>query len=84
MGHLGSTDKPYKDLITRLNQYQIGAPDIEEMYKILEILYSKEEAYVGSRFPLGRASLEELAKSTGMEKMRLEQILEAMSQKGVV
>jgi len=85
MGHLNQlTEKPYQDLITRLNQYQIGAPHTEEIYKILEILYTKEEAYVGSRFPLGRANLEELAQRTGIEQPRLEHVLEAMAQKGVV
>ena len=85
MAHLNQLgEKPYQELLQRLNQYQVGAPDSEQLRKILEILYTKEEAYVGSRFPLGRASLEELSQRTGIEKSRLEQILEQMAQKGVV
>ncbi len=85
MGHLEHLpQKPYHDLIKRLNQYQIGVPDTQEIYKILQILYTKDEARVGSKFPLGPASLKELSYKTHIDIPRLEQILEAMAQKGVV
>jgi hypothetical protein len=61
MGHLNYlNEKPYHDLIARLNQYQVGAPKTAEIYEILRILYTKEEAQVGSSFPLGPATIEEL------------------------
>ncbi|MBI5789605.1 MAG: 4Fe-4S binding protein [Candidatus Schekmanbacteria bacterium] len=82
MSHL--TSKPYTELIKRLNKYQIGAPDTHEIRKILEILYTKEEAFVGSKFPLGPATLEELAHKTDIAQGRLVHILEGMAQKGIV
>ncbi len=85
MGHLKHLpEKPYHDLIKRLNQYQVGAPETAEIYEILKILYSQEEAQVGARFPLGPATMEELIKRTGIAEARLKQILESMARKGVV
>jgi Pyruvate/2-oxoacid:ferredoxin oxidoreductase delta subunit/DNA-binding MarR family transcriptional regulator len=85
MAHLNQlVEKPYRDLINRLNQYQVGAPDTAEIYEILRILYTKEEARVGARFPLGPATLGELSRKTGIAEARLEQVLESMAQKGVV
>ncbi len=85
MGHLKYLqEKPYHDLIKRLNKYQVGAPETSEIYEILKILYSKEEAQVGARFPLGPATFEELVKRTGIAESRLKQILESMAEKGVV
>lgn len=85
MGHLNHlNEKPYQDLINRLNQYQIGAPKTAEIYEILRILYTEEEASVGASFPLGPATIEVLANRTGIAEPRLKHILEAMAQKGVV
>lgn len=85
MGHLNQLqEKPYQDLIERLNHYPVGAPGTAEMFEILNILYTREEAAVGARFPLGPATLAELAKKTGIPEPQLNEILEGMAQKGVV
>ncbi len=85
MGHLNQLqEKPYQDLIERLNRYPVGAPRTEEMFEILNILYTKEEAAVGAKFPLGPATLAELTQKTGMPEPQLTEILESMAQKGVV
>lgn len=85
MGHLNQLqEKPYRDLIERLNHYPVGAPRTEEMFEILNILYTKEEAAVGAKFPLGPATLAELTKKTGIPEPQLNEILEGMALKGVV
>ena len=71
-------------LVDRLNRYPIGLPDSEQLRKILAILFSEEEAFVASRFPLTEASLKELVRATKWSGDRLEPVLEKMAEKGLV
>ncbi len=84
MGHHFNGKSNIVPLIDRLNQYPIGLPDSETLRKILSILFSEEEAFVASRFPLQEASLSELARATRMKPDVLSGILEGMAQKGLV
>ncbi len=65
MGHQQDSKDSIVPLIDRLNRYPIGLPDSEQLRRILAILFSEQEAYVASRFPLQEASLTELARATG-------------------
>ncbi|MDH5511198.1 MAG: 4Fe-4S ferredoxin [Nitrospinota bacterium] len=71
-------------LIDRLNKYPVGLVDNGKLRQILSILFDEEEAFVGSRFPLEEATLEELVRATGMESAKLAPILERMANKGLV
>ena len=84
MGHHLDGKSSIVPLIDRLNKYPIGLPDTETLRRILAILFSEDDAYVASRFPLTEATLKELVKATGWEKERLTQQLEAMAEKGLV
>ncbi len=85
MGHLGNiSENIYQELICRLNEYQVGAPDTVEIHEILRILFTKEEAYVGSKFILGPLTIDELSAKTDIPQAQLAQILESMAQKGLV
>ncbi len=84
MGHHLDGKSSIVPLIDRLNKYPIGLPDTETLRRILAILFSEDDAYVASRFPLTEATLKELLKATGWEKDRLAQQLEAMAEKGLV
>ncbi|MCP3890430.1 MAG: 4Fe-4S dicluster domain-containing protein [Desulfobulbaceae bacterium] len=84
MGHHGQGKSNIVPLIDRLNKYPIGLPDNEKLRKILAILFSEEEAYVASRFPLTEATLKELVRATGWDKRRLEKKLDEMADKGLV
>jgi ferredoxin len=84
MGHQQDSKDSIVPLIDRLNRYPIGLPDSEQLRRILAILFSEQEAYVASRFPLQEASLTELARATGWSAERLETILEQMADKGLV
>jgi ferredoxin len=84
MGHHLDGKSSIVPLIDRLNKYPIGLPDTEKLRRILEILFTEEEAYVASRFPLTEATLTELVLITGWEAQRLEQKLEEMANKGLV
>jgi len=84
MGHHLDGKSSIVPLIDRLNKYPIGLPDNDTLRQILTILFSEEEAYVASRFPLNEATLRELVRSTGWEKERLAKKLDEMADKGLV
>lgn len=84
MGHHLDGKSSIVPLIDRLNKYPIGLPDNEKLRQILAILFSEEEAYVASRFPLNEATLRELVRATGWEEERLSRKLNEMADKGLV
>ncbi len=83
MGHHGAKDN-LVPLIDRLNQYPIGLFDNEKLRQILAHLFSEEEAYVASRFPLQESTINELVRATKIDKNELQLILERMANKGLV
>lgn len=84
MGHHATSKCSIVPLIDRLNKYPIGLVDNEKLRQILAILFSEEEAFVASRFPLHEATLDELVRLTGHEPARLESTLGRMADKGLV
>ena len=84
MGHIQNAKGDLVPLIDRLNKYPVGLVDNEKLREILAILFTEEEAYVASRFPLDDATLEELAQRTEIAPDQLLPILEHMADKGLV
>jgi len=84
MGHHSDGKSSIVPLIDRLNRYPIGLPDSEKLRRILSLLFSEEEAYVASRFPLQEASLREICRATRWPADRLEPLLDRMGDKGLV
>ncbi len=84
MGHISYDKSHLVPLIDRLNKYPIGLVDNEILREILSLLFSEEEAYVGSKFPLMEATLPELCHRTGMSDEQLLPILESMADKGLI
>ncbi len=84
MGHHRTSKNDLVPLIDRLNKYPVGLFDNDKLRRILEILFSEDEAYVASRFPLEESTLQELVRETGMEKTKLFHVLEGMADKGLV
>ncbi len=84
MGHLISGKSHLVPLIDRLNRYPIGLVDHPKLREILSLLFSEEEAFIASRFPLAEATLEEMALATGMAPGELLPKLERMAEKGLV
>ena len=84
MGHLISGKSHLVPLIDRLNRYPVGLVDNEKLRKILALLFSEEEAYIASCFPLAETTCEELATLTGIENEELRLKLEQMATKGLV
>jgi ferredoxin len=71
-------------LIDRLNRYPIGLPDAPEIREFLSIFLTEDEAYIGSLFPLREATARELAKKTGWNVQKTEEVLNGMAEKGAV
>lgn len=84
MGHHINGKGSIVPLIDRLNKYPIGLPDNEKLRAILAILFSEDEAYVASRFPLQEATMKELVRATGWEEEKLTPVLDMMAEKGLV
>lgn len=84
MGHHLEGKSSIVPLIDRLNKYPIGLPDSETLRRILAILFSEEEAYVASRFPLTEATIGELARASKWSEEKLRTVLEVMAEKGLV
>jgi len=84
MGHIAGKEEILKQLRKRLHQNPVGLPEHPSVYEILAIFFTDKEAEVGSKFPFGLVTIEELQKLTGMNKDELEEILEGMMKKGLV
>ena len=84
MGHLLSSKSSLIPLIDRLNLYPIGLVDSEKLREILAILFTEQEAFIASKFPLEEATLDELSRLTNMEASILQPQLESMANKGLV
>ncbi len=84
MGHLANKGELLKQLQKRLHQNPVGLPEHTSVYEILSILFSDQEAEIGSKFPFGTVTLEELQKGIGMGKDELGPILNGMIKKGLV
>jgi ferredoxin len=84
VGHLLGTKSSLVPLIDRLNRYPVGLVDSDKLRAILALLFTEQEAFVASRFPLHEATEEELSQLTGLAATDLRGVLEAMADKGLV
>ena len=84
MGHISESKSDLVPLIDRLNQYPIGLVDNHILRELLSLLFTPDEAYVGSHFPLREATLDEMMERTGLPEAKLTNILESMADKGLV
>jgi ferredoxin len=84
MGHHVGSKSSIVPLIDRLNKYPVGLPDHAKLREILALLFTDEEAYIASLFPLEEATLEELVEVTKIPAAELLPQLEQMCDKGLV
>jgi len=84
MGHHLDGKSSIVPLIDRLNKYPVGLPDSDKLRRILAILFTEDEAFIASRFPLTEATLPELVRATGWDSVRLQATLDTMADKGLV
>jgi len=84
MGHLHDAKGIYTELLGRIDKTQSGMPETPETYEILSHLFTKEEAFIGSKMPVTPRSLGTIARRTGLPKDELAKKLDVMADKGLV
>ncbi|MGZ6989425.1 MAG: ATP-binding protein, partial [Thermoanaerobaculia bacterium] len=83
MGHLVGKDV-FRQLGEKIDSLTLRAPWSETFRRILEELYSRDEAEVFVAMPYGFASLARIARTTGREEATLRNTLESMADRGLV
>ncbi len=83
MGHLTSRDA-YKSLEDRINSFPIGAVQSETFYKILQVLYTEEEAGRLAQLPIRPFSVSRAAKCWGISELQAEKFLDHLCDKALL
>jgi len=76
------SDPVYVQLCERLSRFESKIPQVESALKILEAIYSKEEAELAMTFPEGSFTAAQLAGHFNQDVSRLTPLLETMADKG--
>ena len=74
----------YLKLHERMAKSAEGAPAADELFEIFRILFTEEEALVGSRMPMMPTNFEGVATATEVDPDRLRQLLASMGDKGLI
>ena len=74
----------YKKLQKRLDKYPVGAPASPQLYELLSLMFTPEEADFAARMPMIPAPLDVIAKRTGKSRAELPALLDAMASKGLI
>ncbi len=83
MGHLFNVKEEYLSLQRRLDRTQSGLPPAEDLFEILKILYTEDEARLAATMPFKPSPLETIARQTGRSVKELEPMLNRMADKGL-
>jgi Pyruvate/2-oxoacid:ferredoxin oxidoreductase delta subunit len=85
VGHLaGGKEEAYQALAERLSRFPVGVVINDTLMEILQLLYTKDEADAGSKFPLKPRPLAEIAGLIGMPAEKAGKFLNGMAEKGLV
>jgi DNA-binding MarR family transcriptional regulator len=84
MGHIYNVKEQYLALQRRLDQTQSGLPPAQEVYEILKMLFTEEEAMIAVSLPMKPSPLSAIAKQTGKSVGELEPLLNRMADRGLV
>jgi len=84
MGHAVNSDREHRLLRRQLDRTVTGAPDSPVLLKILEILFSREDARLARRFPFQLTPLDRLSERLGIAEDRLAEKMDSMARRGLV
>lgn len=84
MSETKSVPEVFLSLQERLDKGPDGAPAADELFEILQILFTEEEAFVGSRMPLLPGDARSVAAKAGISEEETSRILTSMADKGLV
>lgn len=80
----GSGGEIYRRLGEKIDGLTVRTPWNGTFHAILKELYTPEEADIVVRMPFTLSSIEKISKATGIEKVRLRNLLERLCRKGLV
>ncbi|EEG48724.1 4Fe-4S binding domain protein [Blautia hydrogenotrophica DSM 10507] len=83
MGHLTTKDA-YKSLEERINWFTQGAPASETLYKILQVLYTEEEAKWVALLPVRPFTIKRAARVWGTTEAKAEKVLDHLCEKALL
>lgn len=83
MSHLTAKDA-YKTLNDRLNQFPMGAPPSETLYRILELLFSEREASLVAQLPIRPVTVKQAAKIWGMSELEAAKVLDELASRAIL
>jgi len=78
MSHLASKSA-YAELIERLNRFPQGAPPSETLYKILQVLFSENEARLVANLPIKPFKAEAAARIWNMDLLETRKVLDTLA-----
>jgi len=84
MGHVVNHHRDYRLLQERFDRHVTGAPASPTFTKILEILFTPEEAQIARRFPSIPQPLSKIAKKLKMEEGRLSDLVQDLAHRGLM
>lgn len=84
MGHIASENRTYQLLQQRLDRNITGAPYSPVFIRILELLFSPEEAELARQIPLRPTPLPTIAAKLKLDENRLLEKISRMAQRGLV
>ena len=83
MGHLTSKDA-YKNLEQRINLFAQGAAPTETLYKILQVLYTEDQARHVAMLPIRPFNLKKAAKVWNCSELQAENLLNQLCEKALI
>ena len=83
MGHNTSKDA-YKNLEERINWFTHGAPPTESLYRILQVLFTEQEAKLVALLPIRPFTAKKAAKIWDTSEGKAEAFLESLCQKALL
>ncbi|HUT10129.1 MAG TPA: 4Fe-4S binding protein [Thermoguttaceae bacterium] len=84
MGHAVNSDREHRLLQRQLDHTVTGAPDSPVLLKILQILFSHEDAGLARRIPFQLTPLDRLSERLGIAEDRLGEKMDSMARRGLV
>jgi Fe-S-cluster-containing hydrogenase component 2 len=84
MGHIVNPDKEYRLLRQRYDRQVTGAPDSPHMIKILQLLFSPQEAQIARKMPARLTTLDALTTRLKMDAQALSDKMRDMAGRGLV
>lgn len=83
MSHIVGKDA-YKNLEERLNRFPQGAPPSETLYKILSIMFTKEEAALVAKLPIKSFNVKTASKIWGVNEVTATNTLQTLAAKALI